>query len=154
MVSEEITRNILKRLKFDNDTLNKVKKLVIFHDYYIPATAQNVRRAINKIGEDLFPYYIEVRRADIMAQSEREQAEKLQHLKEIEAIYHEIIEREQCVSLKTLAVSGKDLIQAGMKPGKELGITLAELLEVVLDDPEMNKKERLLEYLAKRDRDI
>jgi len=145
--SEKLTKNILKRLKFDNDTLNKVAKLVLYHDYRMPATEKNVRRAVNKIGEDLFPYFLEVYRADILAQSEFEKEEKIQQLSEIEKIYHFVIENKQCVSLKTLAVSGRDLIQAGMKPGKEIGEMLARLLEIVLDTPEMNKKEVLLKYV-------
>ena len=145
--SEKITKTVLRRLKFDNDTLSKTSKLVFYHDYRMPATDRNVRRAINKIGEDLFPYYLEVCRADILAQSEYEREEKLIHLNNIETIYREVVEKGQCVSLKTLAVSGKDLIQAGMKPGKELGEKLGEFLELVLDHPELNTKEELLSRL-------
>ena len=147
---ETIAKKIMKRLKFDNDTLNKVSKLVLFHDYRMPAIDKNVRRAVNRIGEELFPLYLEVSRADILAQSGYEQDEKIEHLNEVERIYQEIIAKGQCVSLKTLAVSGKDLIQAGMKPGKELGDKLAELLEVVLDNPELNTKEYLLSCVRDR----
>ena len=69
-VSEELTKSIMHRLKFDNDTLHKVTRLVLNHDYRMPAVPKNVRRAMNKIGEDIFPYYMEVRRADVLAQSE------------------------------------------------------------------------------------
>lgn len=144
---EVLARRILRNLKFDNDTLNKVTKLVFYHDYRMSATDKNVRRAINKIGEELFPYYLEVYRADILAQSEFEREEKLRQLNEVEGIYKDIIEKGQCVSLKTLAVSGKDLIQSGMKPGKEIGDKLGEFLELVLDNPELNKKEELLSRL-------
>lgn len=144
---ENITKRILRRLKFDNDTLGKVSKLVFYHDYRMPATDKNVRRAMNKIGEDLFPYYLEVCYADMMAQSDYKREEKMSNLCNIKEIYQEIIAKNQCVSLKTLAVSGKDLIQAGMKPGKELGEKLAEFLELVLDNPELNTKEQLLSRL-------
>jgi len=144
---EKITKNILKRLKFDNDTLNKVSRLVLYHDYRMPPTDKCVRRAVNTIGEELFPYYLEVCRADILAQSDYEKEEKFLNLSNIEEIYHEIVEKNQCVSLKTLAVSGKDLIQAGMKPGKEIGDKLGEFLEIVLDNPELNTKEELLSRL-------
>ena len=144
---ERVAKNILRRLKFDNDTLNKVTKLVRYHDYKMAAEDKNVRRAVNKMGEELFPYYLEVCRADILAQSEYQRDEKLTHFEKLEAIYREIVEKGQCTSLKTLAVSGKDLIQAGMKPGKELGDKLGELLELVLDDPELNTKEELLSRL-------
>ena len=52
----EVTKQILRRLKFDNDTMNKVVKLVLYHDYRMPAEAKNVRRAMNKISEDLFSF--------------------------------------------------------------------------------------------------
>ncbi len=145
--SERISKNILKRLKFDNDTLHKVSRLVLYHDYRMPAAAKNVRRAMNKIGEDLFPYYMEVRRADVMAQSMYKREEKLKNLDEIESIYQKIAAAGQCVSLKDLAVTGSDLIQAGMKPGKEIGDKLKELLELVIEEPEQNTKEKLLEQL-------
>ena len=145
--SECIAKEVLRRLKFDNDTLHKVTRLVLNHDYRMPATPKNVRRAMNKIGEDIFSYYMEVRRADVLAQSEYRRAEKLKNLDEVEQTYAEIIEKGQCVSLKELAVTGRDLIRAGMKPGKEIGEKLNELLNLVIENPEMNTKETLLNYI-------
>lgn len=147
--SEALTKTILKRLKFDNDTLRKVTKLVAYHDYRMPAQPKNVRRAMNKIGEDLFPYYMEVRMADTLAQSEYLREEKVQNLKDIEKCYHEIVAKKQCVTLKDLAVTGSDLIKAGMKPGKEIGETLNALLLEVIEEPELNQKEKLLERIGK-----
>ncbi len=140
----EMTKQILRRLKFDNDTMNKVVKLVQYHDYRMPAEPKNVRRAINKIGEDLFPYYLEVREADTLAQSEYLQEEKLQNIREVRTCYEEILAKHECVSLKTLAVTGSDLIENGMKPGKEIGVVLNKLLEMVIEHPEYNEKETLL----------
>lgn len=140
----EMTKQILRRLKFDNDTMNKVVRLVQYHDYRMPAQPKNVRRAINKIGEDLFAYYLEVREADTLAQSEYLQEEKLQNIREVRACYEEILAKHECVSLKTLAVTGSDLIENGMKPGKEIGVVLNKLLEVVIEHPEYNEKETLL----------
>lgn len=147
--SEIIAKRILRRLKFDNDTLNKVTRLVRFHDYRMPAAAKNVRRAMNKIGEDIFPYYLEVRRADVLAQSMYQREEKLMNLDEIETLYQEIVEKGQCVSLKDLAVTGKDLIGAGMEPGREIGEKLNELLGLVIEDPSLNTKKELLKFLRK-----
>ena len=145
--SESIAKSVLRRLKFDNDTLHKVCKLVYYHDYRMPAEAANVRKAMNKIGEDLFPYYMEVRKADVLAQSSYQREEKLSNLDEIGKLYCEILEKKQCVSLKDLAVTGKDLIEAGMKPGKEIGDKLEEMLGIVLINPEKNTKEALLKTL-------
>lgn len=141
---EKMAKLILRRLKFDNDTIRKVTKLVSFHDDRIPAEAINVRRAMNKMGEELFPLYLEVMQADILAQSEYQRDEKLNNIEAIRQCYDEILEKKQCVSLKTLAVTGSDLIALGMKPGKEIGETLNMLLEMVIVDPKLNQK-RILE---------
>lgn len=140
----EMTKQILRRLKFDNDTMNKVVRLVQYHDYRMPAEPKNVRKAMNKIGEELFPYYLEVREADTLAQSEYLQEEKLQNIKDVKLCYEEILKRNECVSLKTLAITGTDLIENGMKPGKEIGTVLSKLLEIVIEHPEYNTKETLL----------
>ena len=73
--------------------------------------------------------------------------EKLEALEEIRRIYEKILEDRQCVSLRTLAVTGKDLIEAGMEPGKEIGRTLEKLLQIVLEDPEENSREKLMKYV-------
>lgn len=140
----EMTGQILRRLKFDNDTLHKVVKLVQYHDYRMPAEPKNVRRAMNKIGTDLFPYYLEVRKADTLAQSSYLQEEKLQNIEDVKACYEEITARGECVSLKMLAITGSDLIADGMQPGKEIGEVLNKLLELVIENPEYNTKEKLL----------
>ena len=148
-VSERIAKDIMHRLKFDNDTLRKVTKLVYYHDYRMPGSFRNVRRAMNKIGEELFPYYMQIRMADTLAQSEYRREEKLKNLEEIEEIYQEICRQKQCVSLKTLAVKGGDLIQAGVQRGPQIGEVLNQLLELVIEDPELNQKEILLKEVEK-----
>ena len=88
---------------------------------------------------------LQVKRADTMAQSEYMRREKLDNLEQWKILYDRIIEEKQCVSLKTLAVTGTDLIAMGMKPGKEIGEMLHKLLDVVLENPEYNTKEQLLQ---------
>lgn len=145
-LGEEMTKDIMRRLKFDNDTIYKVSKLVLYHDYGngVPPTLSIVRRAVNKIGEDIFPLLFPVKKADMAAQSDYQREEKQQCLTDWERCYEEILQKQQCVSLKTLAVTGSDLIAAGMEPGKELGDVLRKLLEEVLEEPERNTKEYLL----------
>ena len=65
----------------------------------------------------------------------------------MEACYKEILAKQQCVCLKDLAVTGKDLIAAGVQPGKQIGLILNGLLEHVLENPDDNKKEILLEKM-------
>lgn len=143
-VSEELTRSIMHRLKFDNDTLRKVSKLVLYHDDRMPATMKHVRRAMNRISEELFPYYMKVRMADTLAQSDYQRDKKLENLAGIEKCYQEILKKKQCVSLKELKVNGQDLIAAGIEKGPKIGQTLQTLLQEVIEEPEKNTREYLL----------
>ncbi|MDD2972366.1 MAG: CCA tRNA nucleotidyltransferase [Lachnospiraceae bacterium] len=141
---EEIAKKILRRLKFDNDTIYKVTKIVYFHDYKVELTPRGVRRAMAKIGEDIFPYLFPVKRADVLAQSMYQRQEKLDDLAKLQQLYEKECKAGSCVSLKTLAVTGRDLIDAGFQPGPELGGILQDLLKIVIDDPACNTRETLL----------
>lgn len=150
-VSAVMAEEILRRLKFDNDTIGTVKRLVEFHDYgnNVNPTPAIVRRAMNRIGEDIFAKLLVVKRADISSQSDYRRREKLERVDAWEEKYRGIIARKQCVSLKGLAVGGRDLIAAGMKPGPELGAVLQQMLEHVLEVPEDNTREKLFEIFLK-----
>lgn len=143
---EKMSKEILRRLRMDNDTISHVSRLVLYHDYGngVEPNARIVRRAINKIGEDIFPLLLQIRKADILAQSDYKREEKLQNLESWKQHYEEIIKAGECVSLKTLSVTGKDLIAAGIAPGKQLGDILNTLLEEVLEDPEKNTRDYLI----------
>ena len=143
-IGEELTAKILRRLKFDNDTIRNVRRLVLHHDDRPATTSSSVRRAANRIGADLFPLYLNVCRADILAQTKETQEPKLQNLSEIESIYEQILEKQQCFTLKQLAVTGRDLIAEGIPAGPRLGEILEKLLEEVLEEPEKNEREWLM----------
>lgn len=142
--SEKMARKILRRLKYDNHTIDRTCRLVLYHDYRMMPDDKVVRRAINRIGADLFDDLLLLQRADAEAKPQEVCDRVIGQLAEIEAVYRVILEREECTSLKMLAVTGKDLIEAGMKPGRELGQVLNRLLEHVLDHPEDNDREILL----------
>ena len=143
--SEELAGRILRRLKFDNDTIRQVRRLVYWHDCRPSAEAASVRRAVSRIGGDLFPMYLELRRADILAQSRIFLEEKLENLDQVEAVYHQILEEQNCLTLKDLAVSGRELMDAGFAAGPLLGETLNHLLDQVIEDPGRNERGWLLE---------
>lgn len=143
-VSAEMAREILRRLRFDNDTIRKVTHLIRFHDYRPDLTERAVRRMMNKAGEELLEDLFAVQKADILAQSGYKREEKLEKLSKVRGLSQMIREKQQCVSLKQLAVTGKDLILDGMKPGRDIGKVLDALLKDVLDTPEHNTKEYLL----------
>lgn len=146
----DIAKKILRRLKFDNDTIEKVSRLVACHDDNPPISPKSIRRAIVRHGIEQYPRIFDVKRADILAQSQYKREEKLSYLEEYEACYLRIMEENQCLMIKDLAVSGKDLIEEGMLPGKRIGEALKELLELVLEEPDKNSKGVLLSHLRER----
>lgn len=149
-ISSQIAREVLRRLRFDNDTIHKVERLVFYHDYRPNLTDKSIRRFVTKIGKELFPFYLLVQKADAMAQSEYKREEKLHNIETADKIFQGIMEREECLCLKDLAVTGKDLIDLGIKPGKEIGEILNKFLEMVIENPELNQKEILLNNLSKK----
>ncbi len=141
----EMTRQIMRRLKFDNDTTARVCALVAAHDDRpYPPTEQAVRRAIRRIGAEQYPDLFAVKRADILAQSDYLKKEKMEYVDEYETVYGRIIGEGDCLSRKDLAVTGADLIEAGIEPGPGLGRILDAMLDDVVDDPSLNKTETLL----------
>ena len=74
-----MARGILKRLRYDNDTIDKVTELVYWHDCEILPEIRAVRRAASKVGTALFPLLLEVKRADLAAQSDYQKAETVSY---------------------------------------------------------------------------
>lgn len=149
LVSERMASDIMHRLKFDNDTLHAVKLLCRNHDLEIIEDRKHVRRAMNKLGSDNFSKLLMVKRADCMAQSDYKREEKLASLDKLESIYNEIVSAKECVCMKDLAVSGRDLIDLGVKPGPAMGAILGKLLSMVIDEPSLNDREVLLDMVKK-----
>lgn len=142
--SEKTARRILKRLKFDNDTLNAVCTLVKNHSWYPELSGRSVRFCAYQIGPELFEQFLKVKRADILAHHPDVIEQKMNYLAEVIHIWEDVKLNQDCLSLKELAVTGKDLIREGMKPGPQLGQVLQRLLEDVLEFPEHNHRDYLL----------
>lgn len=144
-ISEEIAGKVLRRLKFDNHTIDQVTRLVRYHDYYVEPSQRCVRRAVMKVGEDIFPLLLQVKNADMEAQSAYQRKDKEENMRAVSRLYEQILAQKQCVSLKTLDVTGRDLMeQTGLPPGKQIGEILKYLLDFVVDDPSRNQKEILI----------
>ena len=143
-LGEKMTRQILRRLKFDNDTIDKVSKIVLYHDQEVGLTPSGVRRAVNRMGEEIFTMLFAVQYADVLAQSDYLREEKLQKLTYKKEIYEGICRRKECLNLKDLAVTGSDLIALGIPAGRQIGVILNDLLDIVLEEPARNTREELL----------
>jgi tRNA nucleotidyltransferase (CCA-adding enzyme) len=151
-VGYEIARTVLRRLKFDNESLGLILKMVRWHDYGVGGvpSLKSFRKALSKMGADFFPYYAEIKRADIEGQNPCKREENLANLKALCEMYDEIIREGNCLTIKDLAVNGKDLIALGIKPGKEIGEELEELLNRVLENPELNRRDILIDIVKNK----
>jgi tRNA nucleotidyltransferase (CCA-adding enzyme) len=152
-VSIEITENVLKRLKFDNKTIQLVTTLIQYHDtrFFDPAGKgrRHVRRMIHKVGTSLFPYLLDVMEADVKAQSTYMQEKKLSILAETRLVYLEILDAKDCLTLKDLKINGNHLKALGIREGKTIGAILKTLLAMVLEHPELNEYVYLEELALK-----
>ena len=143
----DMARDIMRRFKLDNATIDQVCCLVRHHDERPIPTRRNIRRLMSRVGKDHMPGLIELKRADVYGQSDYKREDKLSELDEIEKLYREIISHDECVTIKDLAVSGKDVIKAGFPRGPMIGRVLKELLNMVIDDPSVNDRDLLLKKI-------
>lgn len=148
-VSADMTDGIMKRLRFDNDTREKVVELVYYHDATFEVGKKYVKRWLNKIGEKQFRRLLNVRRADIKAQADINQETRLQKIDNIGYILEEVLQDDECFSLKDLAVNGKDVMDTMLiKSGKEVGYWLTEILTRVIDGRLKNDREDLIYWMT------
>ncbi len=146
-VGAEMTKDILRRLKFDNETIRRVCRLVEIHDQRPQLTKHAIRRAVSRNGRDCYPDFFAVHRADVLAQSHYQRRQKIAYTDEFERLYLEILAENNCLTVKDLAVNGSDLIAAGVPKGKSVGDMLHQLLLEVLKHPEYNNKEELTKLI-------
>lgn len=125
---------VLKDLKMDNDTISRVHTLVSWIPHLIPEEKAKIRRIMSRMEPQLFDDLLKIKK-----EIGRENAGKLMELTE------EIRKNGDCIYLKDLAVTGKDLLETGMKPGKQVGAVLSRLLDDVLEEPGQNQRDILLE---------
>lgn len=144
IVGMDMTDNIMRRLKYDNATIDTVKILVARHDDRPALTMRNIRREVARTGRDLYPLLLELRRADIMGQSDYHREEKLLRVEESRRYFDEVCSEENALSIKDLDIKGRDLIDFGVEKGPVIGIIMNELLDIVLKRPELNDRGMLI----------
>lgn len=147
-ISAAITERALERLRFDRKTIDTVKQLVLHHDDDLPTTAAGCKRMLNRFGKEQTMALIAVHRADILGQHP-DKRDRLSTLDDLEREITALADSGCCVSLRSLAVRGDDLLAIGFLPGRQLGDTLQQLLEEVMDGKLSNERSALLERAAK-----
>jgi putative nucleotidyltransferase with HDIG domain len=144
-LSAELTHALLTRLRYSNAEIGSVVHLVREHmfNYTDSFSDSAVRRFVRRAGEENLNDLFDLRRADSFGMTGVEPPVEL--CLDFRDRIASVLEKSRAFSLKDLAVNGHDLIEAGIPSGKRLGVILSRLLEAVIDDPELNNREKLLE---------
>ena len=140
--SARLAGEMLRRLRADNATTETVVRLVTWHDKNIPRTRSGVARALGKLGERDLRRLLDVKWADNLAQAPEYRAVQGE-IDKAEAILDQLLAEGACVSLRQLAVTGRDLLALGLS-GPAVGRILRTLLDAVLDETLPNQRAALL----------
>ena len=144
----EMTETILKRLRFPNDTVERVTRLVERHDIPIPATDRSVKRLMRLFSDEDIDRLMEIKRCDRLAHAEGHRT-PVESLSAIPELVKKIRAEEACFDLSGLAVKGDDLLALGIPAGPEIGELLQTLLDKVIDGDLPNDKEILLNEIKR-----
>lgn len=130
---------VLRRLRYDNKTINRVLILSKYRDYNIELDRISIKRILNKLGDlTLFEDLIKLKMANLSNKDP-----EILNLLNIQKRANIIIQQKECFMIKDLALNGKDLISIGVNRGREIGETLDKLMEIVIEKPELNNKDEL-----------
>ncbi len=148
-VGVEITRSIMLRLRFDNETIRRMELLVEWHDIPLSAEKKRVKRLLQKLSDADILRLLEIKRCDRLAHAP-DFRELPSELAEIPLVIDEIRAEDACLSLRTLAIDGADLMALGLPEGKRIGEMLHALLDEVIEERLPNEKSALLQAVKER----
>ena len=134
----DTAKRVLKRLKLDNDTINTASMLLRFGMLEITDDESRIRHIIYETGDKNI-----LRILDFRAAYEKCIGNDITDVRRMYDICNMIFERGDCVSLKNLAITGRELIAMGVPAGRQMGEILNSLLMLVLDNPQLNDREQL-----------
>lgn len=152
--------DIMKRMKFPQAEINRTRILILNHMFYYPHiedgmseeekekiemhewTDSAVRRFIQRVGDENIDDLFRLRMAD--AQSNPASSFKPEEITLLQNRISEVRRQDMALKITDLRITGDDLIKLGIKKGPEVGLILRELLDIVIDDPMFNTKEKLI----------
>ncbi len=147
----DMAREILKRLKLDNHTIDETCLLIMEHDFSLHGTnIKSFRRFLNRLGMERFNDFLTIKKADMAGQSDHNKAERQGFVDDMIAMYEQVEKENHCIKMSDMAIKGKDLMAMGIAPGKEMGDILKALFEKVLDNPELNDREKLIKLVEEK----
>ena len=138
-----MARSILRHLKSDTATLDAVVTLVREHDNTLPTTAPGMRRTIGRLGLNTLHQLLAIKQADMDGQSTHEREQKQTTLRNARLLLEDVLEEPPAYTVGDLALTGRDLIAMGLKPGPAMGSILKTLLAEVQDECLANTREAL-----------
>ena len=141
--STEMAGIILRRLKYDSNTMNTVTELVRLHDSPISPDEKSIKHRLNQLGENTLRLLLKVKAADVAAQNPI-YSDRLNEINKIELMLDDVIARGQCFSVKDLQINGVDLLAIGVPEGSEIGTMLSALLNTVIEDKLTNEHGALM----------
>lgn len=143
-ISEEIAKDVVNHLKFDNDSKKTILELVKYHDIEIPITKKSVLKLLNRLGEERALQLMDVKLADILAHAPGTQDALIEKWKIFNRLLGEVLVEEDCFSRKNLAVNGNDIKALGVAEGPEIGQIIQTLMDEITSEQIANEKEVLL----------
>lgn len=144
--SARLTRQALERLRFDNETVFRVTRLVTLHDSDVLNTEKSLLRWLRKIGEADLRLLLKIKMADNLAQSPH--YSRMETIQATERTLDALVARAPCFDRSRLAVRGGDLAALGLR-GAEIGAALDGMVEAVIGGRIPNEKEALLEWCGR-----
>ena len=143
-ISEEIAKDVVTHLKFDNDSKKAVLELVKYHDIEIPVTKKSVLKLLNRLGEERALQLMDIKLADILAHAPGTQDALIEKWKIFNRLLGEVLVEGNCFSKKNLAVDGNDIKALGVSEGPEIGRIIQTLMGEVMSEQLANEKKVLL----------
>lgn len=141
----EITKRVMKRLKYDNVSIDQVVTLVREHMIrYSNLSDKAIKKLINRVGSNNINRLFKLQIADTMGSTKWD---NIEDVLDIARSVDRILNKKEPLSIKDLKINGGDLINLGVPQGKQIGVILNELMEIILETPELNEKENLLEIV-------
>lgn len=161
VMGENMVEDIMKRLKFSRADIERTKRLVRNHMFYYPHTEEEmgsevefnqwsdsaVRRFLRRVGDENVEDLFKLRIAD--ATSNPQSAFRPEEIEKLQLHISKVRQQDMALKISDLDITGEDLKSIGVEPGKRMGEILNALLEMVLEDPLLNTKERLLEEVRR-----
>lgn len=144
--SAVIALRILKDLKYSRKTIKLVTGLLSYIDNFHCCSRKEIKQIINSLGLNGFRELLHIWKSKTIALELWQEADCIS---DIQWTAEEIIKNKEPLVLKDLAVNGSDLKKLGLSPGRKMGKLLNELLEIVLEQPQLNEKLKLMELAAK-----